>query len=260
MPDLSPPWLPAGYQSRPATTADVRAIHRLVTACELELDGRAETDLDTIAADLGRPGLAPELDTLLVYDPVGELVARAWVNRRSEVDVHPGHRGRGLGSSLLAWVEARARQVGTERLVQTASDGDRRAGALLRSRGYQALAAAWLLEIAMPAEPAVPEPPRASPCGGSCPATSERRTSSPRTRSTSGSSVESPTRSGPGSPSSAPRSDRRSHRWPSPVTSWSAWCCRWTPRIPTRGTSSGSRSDAITATGDRPRAAPARLP
>ncbi|MDH6121049.1 mycothiol synthase [Kitasatospora sp. GAS204A] len=160
MPDLSPPWLPAGYQSRPATTADVRAIHRLVTACELELDGRAETDLDTIAADLARPGLAPELDTLLVYDPVGELVARAWVNRRSEVDVHPGHRSRGLGSSLLAWVEARARQVGTERLVQTASDGDRRAGALLRSRGYQALAAAWLLEIAMPAEPAVPEPPR----------------------------------------------------------------------------------------------------
>jgi len=30
------------------------------------------------------------------------------VNRRSEVDVHPEHRGRGLGSALLAWAEARA--------------------------------------------------------------------------------------------------------------------------------------------------------
>jgi mycothiol synthase len=152
------PWLPAGYQSRPATTADVSAIHHLAAACERE-QGRAETDLDAIAAVLARPGLDPALDTLLVHDPAGALIAWAWVNRRSEVDVHPAHRGRRVGSSLLAWVEARARQAGTQRIVQTVPDGDRAATALLRSHGYEPMVTAWLLEIAMPTEPAVPEPP-----------------------------------------------------------------------------------------------------
>jgi ribosomal protein S18 acetylase RimI-like enzyme len=64
-----------------------------------------------------------------------------------------------VGGSLLTWVEARACQAGSDRLAQTVPDGDRAAVALLRSRGYQTLATAWLLEIAMPAEPAVPEPP-----------------------------------------------------------------------------------------------------
>jgi mycothiol synthase len=156
--DLSP-WLPAGYQSRPATTADVSAIQRLVTACERELQGRSETDLDAVAAVLARPGLDPVSDTLLVHDSAGDLIAWAWVNRRSEVDVHPDHRGRRLGSSLLAWVEARARQSDSQRIVQTVPDRDRAATALLRSHGYEPMVTAWMLEIAMPTEPAVPEPP-----------------------------------------------------------------------------------------------------
>jgi mycothiol synthase len=156
----SPLSWPAGYQSRPATTADVPAIHRLVAACEQELYGRTETDIDAVAADLARPGLDPALDTLLVYDPVGELAARAWVNRRSEVDVHPDHRNRGLGNSLLTWIEVRARQVGTQRLVQTVPDSDSAAIELLRSHAFEPHVTSWLLEIAMPNEPEVPEPPR----------------------------------------------------------------------------------------------------
>lgn len=158
IPKLSPQ-LPAGYRSRPATAADVGAIYRLVAACQRALHGRVESDLDGIAAAFARPGLDPALDTLLVYDPAGGLAGRAWVNRRSEVDVHPDHRGQGLGSSLLAWVEARARRAGSQRLVQTVSDGDRAAGALLRSRGYESMVTAWLLGIAMATEPVVPEPP-----------------------------------------------------------------------------------------------------
>jgi mycothiol synthase len=151
------PRLPAGYQSRPATAADVSAIHRLVADCERQ--SRAETDPDAIAAVLARPGLDPASDTLLVHDAAGELIAWAWVNRRSEIDVHPGHRGRQVGSSLLAWVEARARQTGSQRIVQTVPDNDRAATALLRSHGYEPMVTAWLLEIAMPTEPEVPDPP-----------------------------------------------------------------------------------------------------
>jgi mycothiol synthase len=148
-----------GYGTRPATTADIPSIVELVAACEHELYGRAETDTDRVAADLARPGLDPTLDTCLVLGPAGELAAWAWVNRRSEVEVHPAHRGRGLGGWLLDWVEQRARSAGTARIAQTVPDSDAAAVALVRSRGYGTLATSWLLEMPLPAEPAVPDPP-----------------------------------------------------------------------------------------------------
>ncbi|MFF4398701.1 GNAT family N-acetyltransferase [Streptomyces sp. NPDC001480] len=152
--------LPTGYRSRSATTADVTALHRLVTACEVELHGRAATGPDAIAADLGSPGVSLESDTVLVHDCAGELAGWGWVKgRRSTVHVHPRHTERGLGSLLLAWAEARARQSGSDRLAQTVSDSDQAAIALLGSRGYSRLVTEWLLEIAMPVEPEVPEPP-----------------------------------------------------------------------------------------------------
>ncbi|MFF7987171.1 GNAT family N-acetyltransferase [Streptomyces sp. NPDC007901] len=80
------------------------------------------------------------------------------MNRRSEVDVHPEHRGRGLGSALLAWAEARARQAGSARIVQTIPDSNTNAVALLRSRAYEPMVTEWLLEFLMPEKPAVPEP------------------------------------------------------------------------------------------------------
>ncbi|MFJ9516715.1 GNAT family N-acetyltransferase [Kitasatospora sp. NPDC101801] len=158
MSDHSPQGLPAGYRTRAATAADLPAIHRLVADCERALYGAAETDLDTVAADLARPGLVPELDTVLVHGPSGELAGRAWVNRRSEVDVHPAHRGLGIGRSLLAWVDERARRAGTAWVAQTVPDGDLAAVALLQADGYRPMVTAWLLGIELPTEPVVPEP------------------------------------------------------------------------------------------------------
>ncbi|MEH0548997.1 GNAT family N-acetyltransferase [Streptomyces sp. B21-105] len=160
MSDSPLPGLPIGYRSRPATMTDVEAIHRLVAACEHRLHGRAMTDADGIAADLGQPGLDLASGTVLVHDHGGRPAGWGWVRgRRSTVDVHPDHRGRELGGSLLAWVEAGARSMGGDRLAQTVPDGDRAAVALLRSRGYSPLVTEWLLEIALPDEPVAPEPP-----------------------------------------------------------------------------------------------------
>ncbi|UJB40889.1 GNAT family N-acetyltransferase [Streptomyces sp. A1-5] len=129
MPEPTPA-LPAGYQGRPATADDV-----------------------------------PESDTLLVHDGVGRLAARARVNRRSEVDVHPVHRGRGLGAALLDWAEARARRAGSEGIVQTVPGDDAHAVALLRSRGYAPLVTAWLPEFAGGPAPRGPtRTPARSPC------------------------------------------------------------------------------------------------
>ncbi len=156
---MSVPSLPPGYRSRSASVHDVPAIHALVMACEEEVYGRERTDAGVVAADLARPGLVLESDTVLVHDRAGRLAARAWVDRRSEIDVHPQHRGQGLGVALLDWAQTRARQAGSDGIVQTVPDADLGAVALLRSRGYEPLVRSWLLEFAMPEEPAVPEPP-----------------------------------------------------------------------------------------------------
>lgn len=104
MPSIVPS-LPPGYHSRPANAHNIPTIHALVAACEREVHGRVQSDAGAIAADLSRPGLMPESDTVLVLDRAGRLAAWAWVDRRSVVDVHPEHRGQGLGSvrRILAW-------------------------------------------------------------------------------------------------------------------------------------------------------------
>ncbi|WP_224058199.1 GNAT family N-acetyltransferase [Streptomyces kanamyceticus] len=117
-----------------------------------------KSDAGAIAADLSRPGLVPESDSVLVLDRAGRLAAWAWVDRRSEVDVHPEHRGQGLGAVLLDWAQARARQAGRDGIVQTVPDADTAAVVLLRSQGYKPLVTAWQLEFAMPVEPTVPKP------------------------------------------------------------------------------------------------------
>lgn len=152
--------MPIGYRSRVATLADVPAVHGLVAACEVDLHGRVSTGVDRIAADLSLPGLELASDTVLVHDAEGQLVGWGWVKgRRAAVRAHPAHRGRGLGGWLLAWAEARARQLGGDRLAQTVSDSDHAATAFLRSHGYSRLVTEWLLEIALPVEPSAPAPP-----------------------------------------------------------------------------------------------------
>ncbi|MEU2711299.1 GNAT family N-acetyltransferase [Streptomyces sp. NPDC007205] len=155
-----PERLPGGYRCRPAVLADADAIHRLAAACERERDGRAVTGADRISAELTLPGVRPESDTLIVYDGAGGAAGFGWVRgQRARVQVHPAHQGRGLGGVLLAWAETRAREQGSDRIAQTVSDTDRAAAALLRACGYSRLVMEWLLEIALPDEPEVPDPP-----------------------------------------------------------------------------------------------------
>lgn len=151
---------PAGYRARPAAVADADAIHRLVTARARAVPGGAPAAPDAVTRVFALPGLDPVADTVLVTAPDGAVAGWAWVRgARCAVDVHPAHRGLGLGAALLAWAEARARRAGGDRLAQTVADGDRAAGALLRAAGYAPLVTEWLLEIALPVPGGVPEPP-----------------------------------------------------------------------------------------------------
>ncbi len=144
-------WEGGGVRDRAAVAGDAPAIHRLVSLCD---PGSA---LDDIVADLARPAIDLARDTVVVHDDGGELIAWAWVHmgRRARIDVHPSYRGRGIGTRLLAWAEARAVELGSVRLGQNAPDSAADAVELLRGNGYEPKATAWLLEMAMRREPEV---------------------------------------------------------------------------------------------------------
>src|SRR5438477_334822 len=113
--------LPTGLTTRPARADDAGPICRLIAACEEDLDGQVEIDLDDVVADLGRPGLDLVTDTVLVHER-DELVGWAQIfrGRRAEADVRPDRRGRGIGTWLLDWTERRAGEVGADRVVGAA--------------------------------------------------------------------------------------------------------------------------------------------
>ena len=153
--------LPAGLTSRPATAADATAIFELVAACETADDGAVEVDEDDFAVAFGRHGFDLAKDTVLILD--GEqLVAWAELYRsRSEGDVRPSHRGRGIGSQLLRWIELRARAHGDAVARQTTSDANTGARDLFLSNGYEASFVSWIIRIELDEPPEPPDVARA---------------------------------------------------------------------------------------------------
>jgi GNAT superfamily N-acetyltransferase len=141
--------LPAGLQSRSLTPTDAVALYRLTAAAELEDLGEVLIDLEDIEGDWKRPSLDFERDTLGVLDG-DQLVAAAELTGkgRAQVDVHPQHRGRGLGAYLIGWTEGRTRELGGERVGQTVPVSNQAALALFRSRGYEHRHTSWVLKLA----------------------------------------------------------------------------------------------------------------
>ncbi|TCC25564.1 GNAT family N-acetyltransferase [Kribbella speibonae] len=154
------------FSTRPATLDDAPAIHQLIAAAEQLWHGETERAPDQVAADLQRPLITLDLDTRVV-EANGEIVAWAWVHggRRAQVDVRPSYVGLGLGTQLLDWAEARAREHGSDWLAQTVDDADEAGTALLRARGYDVLATNWLLERPVSgAAPTLPDGVTLRPC------------------------------------------------------------------------------------------------
>jgi len=152
--------LPEDLSSRPATMEDVDAVTTLLAACELHDDGVSEVAADDVATDLARPSVDMERDSLLLFDG-GTLVAWAGMlgPRRAQADVHPGHRGRGIGTPLLAWTEACAREAGAALVGQTKTDANTDAADLFRRHGYSPRHTSWMLEIGLDEEPPEPSMP-----------------------------------------------------------------------------------------------------
>jgi ribosomal protein S18 acetylase RimI-like enzyme len=168
--ELQPPPV-AGVVWRPTTPDDIDAVITLMVAmAAVDHPDWAETrdDIESEFAhswvELGRDGLAGEIDGelvafgLVVCPPDPETIVRSIL----EGGVHPTFRGRGIGRSLLAWQEGRARQqlAASDRelpgwIYATSQDRNEGATRLFAGAGFSTARYFWQLERVL-AEP-IPE-------------------------------------------------------------------------------------------------------
>jgi len=151
--------LPDGLVARPTTRDDVNAIYRLVAACEQVNDGKVEIDRADVEAGFERFGFDPATDSVLVFEGSAPVAYAELYLGRGEGGVAPSHRGRGIGTALLAWIEECARVAGEREVGQTTTDGDARARELYLANGYEPSWVAWIIRTELSASPEPPDVP-----------------------------------------------------------------------------------------------------
>ncbi|HEU5472403.1 MAG TPA: GNAT family N-acetyltransferase [Actinophytocola sp.] len=97
--------LPDGHTARPATLADVEAIHALVSRYTVDVVGFADYTLDDVRNDLADPGFDPSAGTWLVHRD-DTLVGYGWAAARAtgelvDIDVVTPH------DALFPWLYTR---------------------------------------------------------------------------------------------------------------------------------------------------------
>lgn len=157
--------LPARYGFRPPTLDDLDSVGGVLVADLRESAEEPVLDADFIRQVWSRPDFDLAADAWVVSEGAGTIVAYGQV-RREDPDVvgswgvvHPEHRGRGVGSSLLDRIEARAAEllagVPSPRFRHSINAGDRAAAAMLRDRDLHPIRHFWHMRIDLtpPVEP-----------------------------------------------------------------------------------------------------------
>jgi GNAT superfamily N-acetyltransferase len=153
--------LPDGLAQRPLLLSDAAAVVAVMAAQEAHDTGTVSIEEADILGDWGRPSYDVSANTVGVLDG-DRLVAYAEMMGadRGDAAVHPEHRGRGIGTALAGWMQAKARESGSPVIgmpVPQGSPGDR----LLEALGYHVRWQSWVLKV--PADAQIP--PRDLPAG-----------------------------------------------------------------------------------------------
>jgi mycothiol synthase len=146
--------LPDGFTERPLALADAPAVAAVMAAAELEDLGEVFIEGADIVSDWQRPSFDVAASTVGVFDGT-DLVgyAESGPAGRGDASVHPDYLGRGLGTHLADWMQAKAREQGQPEIgmpVPAGSPGDR----LLTELGYRVRWNSWVLQL--PAGAAIP--------------------------------------------------------------------------------------------------------
>jgi mycothiol synthase len=166
--------LPAGYTARPARLKDAEALTGMLNQATQALLGLDLYDAAEWRTEMQSPGFNLETDTQAVLAPDGTIAGalHVWDNppftlKEHWGHVHPAHTGRGLGTWLLAWAEARARQT-LDKAPQAdrvllhgfVNKRDRAAHAVLRAAGHSVVRQNVRMVIDFDAPPPAPEWPQ----------------------------------------------------------------------------------------------------
>lgn len=149
--------LPDGYELRAPVPADLDAVAAVLAADDLDDAGQVVLDADFVRAAWSRADLDLGTDAWVVTNAVGTVVGygQATPEESGAVEswgvVHPEHRERGIGSTLLDRIEERATELlaghPEPRFRNAINAADHSAAALLRTRGLRAAHHFWHMQI-----------------------------------------------------------------------------------------------------------------
>ena len=144
---------PAGFTTRPATEDDIDGMARLAQAVDQHDEGVVEPVRTHLEDEWANPLFDAATDTMLAFAVDGTLAAfaicwgiepaasvEAWIN------VHPAHRGEGLGTWSVGWAELRTRRYltrpGTWTLLRPSVSSDE-GRAFLEAQGFRYARTFW---------------------------------------------------------------------------------------------------------------------
>lgn len=140
--------LPPGLSARPLTLEDLDAVYAVYAADELADAGILAIEREDIEGDWARPSFDLAGDSIGVLEG-DRILGAAEVTRgggKAEGAVLPEARGRGIGSWLAGWSEARAAAMGAVGVGQNVPSGST-ADRFLAERGYRTGHTAWVLQL-----------------------------------------------------------------------------------------------------------------
>lgn len=165
------PMLKPGYRVRACTLDDVEAVVDIMNLCAIKATGQADETVEQVRADWQRPDFDQAASQRVVETTSGRIVGWADVHDAesvviyTDIFVHPDYEAEGIGTYLMAWVEARARQAvanapAEARVVLRGYafevEKDVWYSALLRAAGMQVIRHFWHMDIALDAPPPTP--------------------------------------------------------------------------------------------------------
>ena len=163
--------LEAGLRLRPADWADVSAVAGLIyDVCEADGDTTVAVTPEELEHEWRTDGFNLATDAFLVENANGQAVgyeeffdAQGHYSLRGDGYVHPHFKGRGIGTSMLRWLETRAREE--MKLAEpdlrvflrcTMDSKDQEGRSLHETEGYSPMRYHWRMEIKLKDAPPAP--------------------------------------------------------------------------------------------------------
>ena len=158
--------LPARYTLRPPVMAEAQGVADLIAARDMADYGSTDASVEEVQNYWEAPRFDLAQDARIIVAPDGLIVGYEEIYPRSderlEYDgyVHPRETGRGFGTLLLRWAEARARErlgemqtTGQVILRGNTAAADLNASAMFKAEGFALVRQFWRMEIEMTSPP-----------------------------------------------------------------------------------------------------------